>query len=442
MKINARKMTLQMLNEMDRTGQFSHVILDRTLRTQQLDADDRRLVSQLLFGVLENKLKLDFYIRKMSAQRFSRIHPSVINILRLGFYQLEFMDKIPDSAAVNESVALAKAISEKDAKFVNGILRNFIRMDKKLDLPEKHKHFVTYLSIKYSFPEWLVTFWLNDYGAEFTENLLASSNETPKLSVRTNTLKTTPESLLDAFSKLGVVCEISDRIPEGILIHDMNHLAIKQLPGYDAGHFIIQDISSMHVGALSEVKAGHLVIDVCAAPGGKSTHLAQLMNQKGRVIARDNQIDKLSRIEENAKRLELTNIETQLFDALEVDPEYVGKADLVLVDAPCSGLGIIRRKPDIKYNKTPDSLNELIEVQSTILANASQYVKTGGIIIYSTCTINPRENQEIVEAFLRNHKDFSLVPITQENDKDAMLTLYPNVHGTDGFFISKMKKIT
>jgi 16S rRNA (cytosine967-C5)-methyltransferase len=214
------------------------------------------------------------------------------------------------------------------------------------------------------------------------------------------------------------------------------------LPGYDLGHFIVQDISSMHVGYLSEVKEGQLVIDVCAAPGGKSTHVAQLMNQTGRVLARDNQPDKLLRIEENARRLDLINIETQLFDALEIDPENENRADVVLVDAPCSGLGIIRRKPDIKYNKTPDGLNALVEVQSTILANASKYVKAGGILIYSTCTLNPNENQKLVKAFLKDNTDFCLVPICNGGDDEGMLTLYPNVHGTDGFFISKMKKIT
>lgn len=442
MKLDARKMTLQILNEMDRTGQFSQVVLEKNLKSHQLSAEDRRLISQLLFGVLENKLKLDFYIRKLSAQRFSRIHPSIINTLRLGFYQLEFMDKIPDSAAVNESVKLAKAVSEKDAKFVNGILRNFIRMNKIVSLPDQSNHFVTYLSIKYSFPEWLVTFWINEYGADFTEKLLSSSNETPMLSIRTNTLKIEPKALLNAFTELGVVCEMSDLIPEGILIKDMNHLSINQLPGYDLGHFIIQDISSMHVGYLSEVKEGQMVIDVCAAPGGKSTHVAQLLNQTGRVLARDNQMDKLLRIEENAKRLDLINIETQGFDALEVDPEYENRADLVLVDAPCSGLGIIRRKPDIKYNKSPEDLNALVEVQSAILANASKYVKAGGLLIYSTCTLNRKENQDIVKAFLKDNQAFGLVPISNNGDTEGMLTLYPNVHGTDGFFIAKMKKIT
>ena len=436
MKINARKLALRILDEIDYSHDFSHIVINRTFSRYEVESADRRFVSQLVLGVLENRIKLDYYIRKLSEQRFSRIHHSIINILRLGLYQLEFLDKVPESAAVNESVKLAKTISERDSKFVNGILRNFVRSGKTLDLPDKKKHTVTHLSVKHSFPEWLIELWMKTYGNVFTESLIHASNLTPQLSLRVNIMKTTVESLTESFEKAGIKYKVSKLVPVGIVIEDMNHLSINQLPGYNEGHFIIQDISSMCVGYFSGAKAGQTVLDVCAAPGGKATHLAECVGVTGKVIARDNQPDKLEVIQANANRLGLDNIEVALFDAMIMDDSLVGKMDVVLVDAPCSGLGIIRRKPDIKYNRSVDDIKALEGIQEKILKVAAEYVADGGVLMYSTCTLNPAENQDIVGAFLNEDQRFELEPLSDE----GYLTLFPNIHQTDGFFIAKLIK--
>lgn len=436
MNINARKLALRILDEMDYSKEFSHLVLNRTFQKYEVDSSDRRFITSLVLGVLENRIRLDYYIRKLSEQRFTRIHHSIINILRLGLYQLEFLDKVPESAAVNESVKLAKSISERDAKFVNGILRNFIRSGKTIALPDKKRHLITYLSVKHSFPEWLIELWLSAYGRSFTEALLDVSNQTPKLSLRVNLEKSTPEAVIKAFEEVGVTARISSLVPIGIVIDDMNHLGLSQLPGFSEGYFQIQDVSSMCVGYYSGAKLGDKVLDVCAAPGGKATHLAQLVGNTGQVIARDLRPEKLDQIRENAARLGISNMVIESHDAMTLDTTLIDLMDIVLVDAPCSGLGIIRRKPDIKYNRTPEDIEALVKIQKDILEVASNYVKSGGTLIYSTCTLNPSENEEVVKAFLENDHDFERVTVKDE----AMMTLFPNIHGTDGFFIAKMIK--
>ena len=437
MKINARKLALRILDEIDQTHDFSHLVVNRTFQRYDIESADRRFVSHIVFGVLENKLLLDYYIRKLSAQRFSRIDPSIVNILRMGLYQLVYMTKVPDSAAVDESVKLAKGITAKDASFVNGILRTFLRANKVIPLPDRNKHLVTYLGIKYSFPEWLVEMWLSAYGEKTTEGLLESSNQTPHVSLRVNTLQIDLETLQKNLEAVGIISKPSELVPSGLILESLNNLSMQQIPGYNEGDFIIQDISSMCVGHMSGVTDNQTVLDVCAAPGGKATHIAQLMHNTGRVIARDNQVDKLEVIKENVERLRIKNVIVEQYDALELDETLINKIDVVLVDAPCSGLGIIRRKPDIKYNKSPEGLVDLVEIQKGILKNAAAYVKMGGTLMYSTCTLNPAENQDIVNWFLKEDERFKVQPLSEV----GYLTLFPNMHDTDGFFIAKLNKI-
>ena len=437
MKINARKLALRILDEIDQTHDFSHLVVNRTFQRYDIESADRRFVSHIVFGVLENKLLLDYYIRKLSAQRFSRIDPSIVNILRMGLYQLVYMTKVPDSAAVDESVKLAKGITAKDSSFVNGILRTFLRSNKSIELPDRNKHLVTHLGIKYSFPEWLVEMWLKAYGEKTTEGLLEASNRTPQLTLRVNTLQTDLETLQTKLDAVGIVSKQSELVPIGLVIESLNNLAMQEIPGYSEGDFIIQDISSMCVAHLSGVKDDQTVLDVCAAPGGKTTHMAQLMHNSGRVIARDNQADKLETINENVTRLKIKNVIVEQYDALTLDESLINTVDVVLVDAPCSGLGIIRRKPDIKYNKTPEGLLGLIDIQKGILKNAAEYVKVGGTLMYSTCTLNPAENQDIVNWFLKQDTRFKVQPLSEV----GYLTLFPNTHKTDGFFIAKLNKI-
>jgi 16S rRNA (cytosine967-C5)-methyltransferase len=437
MKINARKLALRILDEIDQTHDFSHLVVNRTFQRYDIESADRRFVSHIVFGVLENKLLLDYYIRKLSAQRFSRIDPSIVNILRMGFYQLVYMTKVPDSAAVDESVKLAKGITAKDSSFVNGILRTFLRSNKTIALPDRNKHLVTHLGIKYSFPEWLVEMWISAYGEKITEGLLEASNKTPHVSLRINTLQTDLVTLQNKLDAVGIVSKQSDLVPIGLVLESLNNIAMQDIPGFSEGDFIIQDISSMCVAQLSGVKDEQTVLDVCAAPGGKTTHMAQLMHNSGRVIARDNQADKLETINENVERLKIKNVIVEQYDALMLDESLINTIDVVLVDAPCSGLGIIRRKPDIKYNKTPEGLVGLVDIQKGILKNAAEYVKVGGTLMYSTCTLNPAENQDIVNWFLKQDARFKVEPLSEV----GYLTLFPNMHDTDGFFIAKLNKI-
>lgn len=440
MKINARKLALRILDEIDASKDFSHIVLNRTLAQFEVEPLDRRFASQLVFGVLENKLLLDYYIRKLSKVRFSRIDSTLVNILRLGLYQLAFLNKIPDSAAVNESVKLAKKLGPREANSANGLLRTFVRGGCKIDLPDENKHPVTALSIKYSHPEWLVEMWLNAYGFAFTQQLLKANNATPSLTLRTQTLLISTEELAKKLTEQGVICEAVSWMDEGIVIKSLNHLSIADLVGYDDGWFQVQDLSSMCVGKYAGVKPNDLVVDVCAAPGGKSSHVAQLMGDKGKVIARDLIDEKCDLIKENINRLKLNAIVVEKFDARLCDETLIQKADVVLVDAPCSGLGIIRRKPDIKYNKTLEQLAELERIQTEILDQAAKYVKINGCLMYSTCTLNPKENQEIIKSFLVRDDAFEIEALPS-SDEEGFLTFFPHQHGTDGFFIAKLKRI-
>lgn len=443
MKINARKMALKILNRIEIEKDFSHLAMNAYFDEYELADIDRRFISSMVLGILENKLLIDFYIRKFSKIRFGKLSHDIVNILRMGIYQIMFMTKVPESAAVNESVKLAKKISIQQGNFVNGVLRSFLREYKDVKLPDPKKHLPDHLSIKYSHPLWLVEKWLSAYGRTFTEALLKSNNQIPPLSIRVNTLKISREAYALLLEKANVDYVFSTISDEGIKLVNLNQLSVVNLPGFEKGFFQVQDESSMLIGKLAGVKPDDFVIDVCAAPGGKCCHVAQLMANKGKVVARDLHEHKLRIIRENADRLGIDIIKTEQHDAIHFDPNLRAKGDVVLVDAPCSGLGIIRRKPDIKYNKTEESLKELTTIQAKIIASSAEYVKSGGTLVYSTCTINSAENEDIVNAFLAHHDQFELVDISTNVEMvstSKMITLFPNVHQTDGFFIAKMRK--
>lgn len=442
MKNNARRLALKILKQIEMENQFSHITIKEMLKSSEVTDIDRRFITNIVYGVLENKLLLDYYIRKLSTVRYGKINKEILNILRMGLYQIAFMSKVPDSAAVNESVKLAKKFSPQYSGFVNGILRSFIRLEGKIELPDRKKHLVAHLSISYSHPEWLVEKWLIEFGEEFTESLLKANNETPKLWLRVNTLKIQRKEFIDRLEAEGVKAIPSEWMEDAVMVENLNEHSIESLVGFNEGWFQVQDISSMCVSKISNVKAGDVVIDVCAAPGGKTTHMAQLMGNTGQIIARDMHPQKLKLIEESAHRLGINIIKTEVYDATHFDVSLKHVADIVLVDAPCSGLGIIRRKPDIKYNKSIEDLNSLTEIQYKILETASEYVKSSGTLIYSTCTINADENIKMVEKFLAHHGHFKLTKITDLPgvEVNGTVMLFPNVNQTDGFFIAKMTK--
>ncbi|RKD27835.1 16S rRNA (cytosine967-C5)-methyltransferase [Caminicella sporogenes DSM 14501] len=444
-KVNARKIALKILSDIEENGAYSNIAINKTLKTKDISTLDRRFISQLVYGVLENKLYLDFIIKNFSKTKIKKIHVDILNILRLGLYQIIYLDKVPNSAAVNESVKLAKKVNFRLAGYVNGILRNYLRNSNSLKLPNFKEKPIEFLSLKYSHPMWIIENWIDNFGIEFTEKLLKANNDVPNLTIRTNKLKITRDELLNVLAEENVKCIKGQYVDESIIIKNFN-TSIENLNSFKEGLFQVQDEASMLAGLILNPKENDFVIDVCSAPGGKSTHIAELMQNRGKVLSRDIHEHKLILINQNAKRLGISIIETEIYDALKLDKSLIGKADKVLVDAPCSGFGIIRRKPEIKYLKNLEDIKKLSEIQYKILLNASQYVKKEGFLVYCTCTIQPDENIEVINRFLKDNDSFVMdnvnkyLPNSLQTDKNY-LQLFPHLHGIDGFFICKLKRI-
>lgn len=443
---SAREVALNILEDVLEKGAYSNISISKNL--SNIKKEDESLIREIVYGVLENRGYIDYIIKMFSKTKFRKISPVIKNILRIGIYQILFMDKIPDSAAVNEAVKLAKKYSHKGTYgFVNGLLRNVIRNQNNITLPNKKSNKKEYLETKYSHPRWLIDRWIGEFKERFTEELLIANNSKPYLNIRVNTLKTTRDNLIKSLGEEGLEVEPTEYSKDGIIVK--NPIRITDSKEFKNGKFQIQDESSMLVAQIMDPKPESFVIDVASAPGGKATHIAQMMENKGLIIARDIYNHKLKLIDENARRLGIDIIKTEKFDALQVDEKLIGKADYCLVDAPCSGLGLIRRKPEIRWNKKEEDINEISKIQYDILLKASKYVKKGGILVYSTCTIGKDENINIIERFLKDNKNFILKPFDELLPKKQLLDhasrgyieLYPNIHGTDGFFISKLMKI-
>lgn len=443
--VNPRRAALNILVDIEKNEAFSNIAINKFLKKNEVSSLDRRFISQLVYGVLENKIYLDHIVKSFSKTKLHKIEIEILNILRIGLYQIVFLEKIPSSAAVNESVKLAKKVNHRLSGFVNGILRNFARNPDTVKLPDDKADTINYLSVKYSHPKWLVSKWVNDYGVEFTKDLLESNNESPDLTVRTNTLKVTREALIKQLEDEGVKCRIGEIAPEAIVIESMKK-GLDYLKPFKEGLFQIQDESSMLVSHVLKPEQAEFIIDVCSAPGGKSTHIGQLMNNKGKILSRDIHEHKLNLIKENSERLGVTIIQTEEYNALTLDESLLESADKVLVDAPCSGLGIIRRKPEIRYFKEAKDIVELSKLQTQILNVSSKYVKIGGVLVYSTCTIQDEENKSVIKKFLEENDNFALEDINENipkaiRSKNKYLQLYPHLSNTDGFFICKMKRV-
>lgn len=432
--VNSRKIALEILNEIETSESYSNIKINHALKKYDLIGQDKNFVLKLVYGVLENKILLDYYVRKMSKTRLKKIDYRILNILRISIFQIVFLDKVPDSAAVNEGVKLTKKVNFKTTGFVNGILRNFLREREKIQLPDKLKMPVQYYSVKYSYPEWLIERWLKVYDESFLEAFLKANNETPILTLRVNTLRIDRESLLKTLEDEGVKVSASSFVEDAIIVEDISGQRIDELKAYKAGLFFVQDEGSMLVAKRLDVSPGMTVIDTCSAPGGKTTHIAQIMENQGKIIAFDVYDHKINKINENASRLGINIIDAKEKDGTVVDETFVGIADRVLVDAPCTGFGIIRRKPEIKYNRMPNDIDTLATLQYSILNASSSYVKVGGILLYSTCSIDEAEDEAIINKFLNEHPEFKLI-------ENSMEKLFPHIDGTDGFFIAKMERV-
>lgn len=443
----ARETALKTLYDIMEKGAYSNIALNKHLEQPEMNSMDRAFITELVYGTVKWKLSIDWIIQQFSKVKLKKISPWVLNILRLGVYQIMYTDRIPESAACNESVKLAKKYGHSASSgYVNAVLRNIVRNRDQIPYPDGNKEYERYLSIKYSHPEWMVRQWVSRYGRDFTESLLVSNNEIPDFTVRVNTLKVSRDQLIDGLEANSVKARKGRYADEAVILE--NPSSITKLDAFKKGYFQVQDESSMLVGIVLDPQPGELVMDVCSAPGGKATHLAQRMQDKGTVIARDIHEHKVALIKEAADRLGLAIIKPEVFDALEIDNNYIGKADRVLVDAPCTGLGIIRKKPDIKWARNEKDKTEIVKLQTEIINAASKYVKPGGVLVYSTCTIEPEENEEVVRRFVENNRDFKTVDISdvlpkeldKKSAKEGYIQLYPNIDGVDGFFIAKLVK--
>ena len=439
----AREAAALALFAMQEDGAWSDGALHQQLAAAALSGRDAALVSRLVYGTVQNEMLLDWYLRHFSSVRLKKIAPRVRTCLRMGLYQLILMDKIPSHAAVDETVALVRRYCRVDGRtvsFANAVLRHAADAVQNgslpvLDCPDKE----SYYALRYSHPEWLVRLWSAQYGQKMAGQLCAADNADTSVSVRVNLLKTTPEAARATLESAGITVQVHPAFDDMLLCTGGD---VAATAAFQAGEITVQDAASALAAAVADPKPGDTVLDCCAAPGGKSFAMAGRMQGRGSVTSCDIYEHKLTRIREGAQRLGLSNIQTALQDASVTRDEWKGMADVVLCDVPCSGLGIIRKKPEIRY-KDPAELENLPALQAKILQNCAQYVKDSGTLVYSTCTILQRENEDVVRAFLAANPQFEAVPWEHKvcgMREDGMVTLLPPVHQTDGFFIAKLRK--
>ena len=426
---NIRALALDVLTRCE-AGGYSNIALDTVIKRNALLGSDRALLTALVYGVIERKITLDYMISKLSSIPDSKIERDTRNALRLGLYQLAYMDKIPAHAAINETVSLA---NKRSKGFVNAVLRSYQRTGDKIALPDSSDK-VKYLSVKYSVGEELIKALIRTYPFEECEKIFAAFGQKTPITMRVNNLKTSRKEICQRIAG-ATLTPIS---PDGITVENA---AVGELDALRDGSVTVQDeASQICVHALGALK-GETVLDVCACPGSKSFGAAMTMQNEGKILAFDIHENKLSLVKSGAERLGISIIETATHDAREFIPKLEGKADRIICDVPCSGFGVIGKKPEIRY-KDPKESERLPSIQLDILENVSKYLKVGGTLVYSTCTILPEENENNVIKFLENHKNFKLVPfcVGSLTAESGMITLLPHIHNTDGFFIAKLMR--
>ena len=436
---DARLTVAQALFQMKAEDGYSNIVIDKVLSESELDSRDKAFASALFYGTIERRLTLD-YIAKRYLRPKIRIKPAVRIILRIGLYQLAFMDKVPDSATVNESVKLTYAMGQSGASgLVNAVLRAFLRDDKKIEYPTDT---VDRLSVQYSCDKTLVAEMINDYGEQTAEQILSAFCESEnKITIRVNTTRTTAKELAEKLIEKGVTVE-QDKFCENAL-HLTHAGDVRSLYGYKNGLFHVQDTASQLCAKSLEIGKNMRVLDVCAAPGGKTFTIAEMLENGGEVVACDKYEHKIKMISSGAYRLRLKNVTTLLNDASKYN-YTLEKFDRVLCDLPCSGSGIMAKKPEIRY-KNVGLLDNLPHLQYDLLVQSSNYVQKGGVLVYSTCSIRKAENKAVAERFLSENSDYEPYPILADipraiDEPSNMLTLLPHVHNTDGFFISAFKR--
>ena len=444
--INPREMILEILLQIEE-GEHSHIAIRSALSKYQfLPRQERAFITRVCEGTLEYRIQIDYILDSFSKVTVDKMKPPIREILRSAVYQLRYMDSVPDSAVCNEAVKLTQRKGFYNLKpFVNGVLRTIAREMDQVKFPSREENLVRSLSVEYSMPEQLVERWLEAYGEETTEKILKDFLEEKPLTVRCRTYLNSQEAIVKSLTDQGVKVEPAPYLPYACHISGFDH--ILALDAFINGKILVQDVSSMLVAEAADPQKGDYVIDVCAAPGGKSLHVGDKMEGFGTVDARDVSQYKVNLIEENIRRTNSINVQAKVQDATIFDQESELLADIVLADVPCSGYGVIGKKPDIKYRVTPQKQEEIVILQRTILDRAANYVKPRGTLIFSTCTIAKEENEENMMWFLQNYpfKLESLDPCLPEEPHSettalGYLQLLPGVHKTDGFFIAKFRR--
>ena len=478
---SVRRLASEILLKVDIQKAYADILLDQEIRTGKLGERDRALLTELVYGTLRWRGTIDARLSNHLRRPLVDTDPFIRNLLRVTLYQLLFLDKIPDYAAVNEAVQLAKKRGGgKVAGFVNGVLRNFLRRNIETAAPQAADDSIATLAMEYSHPEWLVKRCLDYFGLEAAKALMRANNERSPLVLRVNTLKSNRKALLDLFEENGVTAVATQWSPEGVWVQSGS--AVDQLPGFQRGLFQVQGEASQLVTHLLGPQPGERILDACAAPGGKATHIAELMNNTGEVTAVDISVRGVKKIRENAARLELTSIRASCADvSRDFAGSFLGQFDRVLVDAPCSGLGTLRSHPEIKWHRNPSDIERLSRLQRKILDRVASCLKPGGVLVYSTCTLTPDENEQIVESFLQAHREFELenaagylpeqakwsptgeavasssTPVERNPEREpptkvgarvegpmvqgSYFMALPHLHNTDGFFAARMRKV-
>lgn len=444
-QLTAREVALNVLTSVDENAAYSNLLLNRSLQQAELSPADAGLVTELVYGTIARQATLDYFLNLFIKSEVKRLNPWVRSLARMSLYQIRYLDRIPAHAAVNEAVEIAKKRGHQGiASMINGVLRSVLREGDKLaipdDLPTAER-----IALQHSHPQWLVERWIAQYGEETAEAVCEANNQPPKVSIRVNALKADRDELLRELESEGRTVRASELSQSGIIVESGGNMANDHL--YRDGRFSIQDESSMLVAEALAAESGMSVLDCCAAPGGKTAHIAEKMGNKGRIVANDLHEHKQGLIMEQAERLGLSCIQPSVGDAMALKDQFEPASfDRVLLDAPCSGFGVIRRKPDLRWAKTPDDTASIARLQRQMLNAVAGLVKPGGILVYSTCTIEREENQRAVAEFLRDHAEFVAEPFevpaleSLPQAGGAGVQILPNQFGSDGFYIARLRR--
>lgn len=447
MNDNPRQLAFLTLRDVERRGMYADIALDQRLRQTDLNGVNRRLTTELVYGCVRRRRSLDALIDQFAQKKSHQQPPDLRTILHLGFYQLCYLSQIPASAAVNTTVELAKSNGFSGlGGFVNGILRAYLRQQEQLGNPQifiqEDPNLIKNLGEFYSFPDWIIEYWLNQLGLEETEKLGQWFNQSPTIDLRINPLKTTIETVETELKLAGINLSRIPHLPQALRLFGSVG-EIHKLPGYPQGWWSVQDSSAQWVSHLLDPQPGETIIDACAAPGGKTTHLAELMQDTGTILACDRAKSRLKKVQQNRERLQLKSIQIQAGDIREFS-QYNNSADRVLLDAPCSGLGTLHRRADARWRHTPENIEELSQLQAELLEKTANFVKPGGYLVYATCTIHPQENEQIVESFLTHHSNWKIdlpdICLDDVLTSEGYLKVWPHRQNMDGFFIVRLKR--